>query len=262
MNETERKTKVTLEDLLQIKRAERPPVEFWTQFEQELRAKQLAALVDNRPWWRSLTTRKLLIRIYAPLGAAAVVAVTFGSFHGGVRSRTNANELVALQAPAVSVESSATQQSDEARQLQAETFASADLSSQPGVSNSSSNENAQPIYSGSASDSAEQILASSTATVKAAGQALAQLVGLGDNQPIKMDTVRTAMVEPLSQLATPRDNRRTRLLAYSVAYDPHAADSTDAARSRERITRRISDESIYDSISRLGVSGDRVSIKF
>jgi hypothetical protein len=52
------------------------------------------------------------------------------------------------------------------------------------------------------------------------------------------------------------------LLAYSVTFDPHAADSSDAVRSRERITRRISDQAIYDSITRLGLSGDRVSIKF
>jgi hypothetical protein len=110
--------------------------------------------------------------------------------------------------------------------------------------------------------STEQLLASSSATVKAAGQALAQLVGLGDTGNIQSGNTRVAMVEPLTQVATPRDNRRTRLLAYSVAFDPHAADSSDAVRSRERITHRISDEAIYDSITRLGLSGNRVSIKF
>jgi hypothetical protein len=70
------------------------------------------------------------------------------------------------------------------------------------------------------------------------------------------------VVEPLTQVATPRDSRRTRLLAYSVTFDPHAADSSAAVRSRDRVTRRLSDEAIYDSITRLGLSGDRVSIKF
>ena len=43
MNETPRKTTVTLEDLLRVKRAEQPPAEFWTDFERGMRAKQLAA---------------------------------------------------------------------------------------------------------------------------------------------------------------------------------------------------------------------------
>ena len=38
---------VSLEDLLRLKRAERPAPEFWVQFERELRAKQLAALVTQ-----------------------------------------------------------------------------------------------------------------------------------------------------------------------------------------------------------------------
>ena len=50
----EKKRAVTIEDLLHLKRTERPPAEFWTHFERDLRAKQLAALVEKRPWWRTL----------------------------------------------------------------------------------------------------------------------------------------------------------------------------------------------------------------
>ncbi len=42
---------VTLEDLLKLKRAETPPAEFWSEFERELREKQLAAIIEKRPWW-------------------------------------------------------------------------------------------------------------------------------------------------------------------------------------------------------------------
>ena len=48
------KRPITLEDILRLKRAERPPAEFWDSFDRQLRAKQLAALVEKRPWWRSL----------------------------------------------------------------------------------------------------------------------------------------------------------------------------------------------------------------
>ena len=39
----ENKRPVTLEDLLRLKRAERPAAEFWVRFDRELRAKQEAA---------------------------------------------------------------------------------------------------------------------------------------------------------------------------------------------------------------------------
>ena len=46
------KRPVSVEDLLRLKRAERPPDSFWADFDRQLRAKQLAALVEKRPWWQ------------------------------------------------------------------------------------------------------------------------------------------------------------------------------------------------------------------
>lgn len=67
--------KPSLEELIRVKRAERPPAEFWKRFEEELRAKQLAAIVERRPWWQSLTVllsgRRATL---AGFGAAAAVA--------------------------------------------------------------------------------------------------------------------------------------------------------------------------------------------
>ncbi len=69
--------KVTLDDLLRLKRTERPSAEFWTRFEEELRAKQLAALVRRRPWWADagLRLRTALARFGLPLGAATTLAL-------------------------------------------------------------------------------------------------------------------------------------------------------------------------------------------
>ena len=73
----EPKPKVTLEDLLRLKREERPAPEFWSRFDRELRAKQLAALVEKRPWWQGLPAWALnWRRFHLPLGATAVLAVT------------------------------------------------------------------------------------------------------------------------------------------------------------------------------------------
>src|SRR5688572_24287930 len=73
---SESKQPITVEDLLRLKRAERPAPEFWTEFDRQLRAKQLAALVAKRPWWQTLPRFSLLARYRIPLGAAAVVALT------------------------------------------------------------------------------------------------------------------------------------------------------------------------------------------
>jgi len=262
MKETERQPKVTLEDLLQFKRAERPPAEFWAQFEQELRAKQLAAIVETRPWWHTWTARKTLVRVCVPLGATALVAMTFGSFRvASVKPATSTagSNIVAVQTPTVVGDSTVAQVSQVRTAVNEFVALSASAAQGDSVDSLPLMVVTQTTESAS-TNSTEQVLASSSATVKAAGQALAQLVGLGGNS--QFGNARTPVVEPLTQVATPRDSRRTRLLAYSVAFDPHAADSSESVRSRERITRRISDEAIYDSITRLGLSGNRVSIKF
>jgi hypothetical protein len=70
-------SRVTLEDLLRLKRAERPPPEFWTEFERELRKKQLAALVERKSWWHELAAAYSRFgRMRLPLGAGAVLALT------------------------------------------------------------------------------------------------------------------------------------------------------------------------------------------
>jgi hypothetical protein len=70
--------KVTLEDLLRLKRAERPPPAFWTEFERDLRQKQLAALVERRSWWHGFAAvYGRFGRLGIPLGATAIFAVTF-----------------------------------------------------------------------------------------------------------------------------------------------------------------------------------------
>src|SRR2546423_14245188 len=76
------KRPVEIEDLLRLKRVERPPAEFWNEFDRALRAKQLAALVGRRPWWQTLP--RVLAgwrRAGIPIGATAVAALTFYSWH-------------------------------------------------------------------------------------------------------------------------------------------------------------------------------------
>ena len=73
--------RVTLEDLLRLKRAERPPPEFWAGFEAELRQRQLAALVERKSWWREAVTFARLRRLRVPFGALAVLGLTLLAMH-------------------------------------------------------------------------------------------------------------------------------------------------------------------------------------
>ncbi len=78
MPEFDQRPKVTVEDLLRLKRSERPATEFWTNFERELRQKQLTALLEKRPWWQELP-QFLVRRVYLPVGATAILAFTLVS---------------------------------------------------------------------------------------------------------------------------------------------------------------------------------------
>ncbi len=77
-NNTESRVQPTLEDLLRLKRAERPDAAFWQDFERGMRQKQLAAIIEPRPWWLGLA---LLSRRIGPVGlpisagAAAMLAL-------------------------------------------------------------------------------------------------------------------------------------------------------------------------------------------
>jgi hypothetical protein len=78
MSSAPQRRPVTIEDLLRLKRAERPPAEFWTEWDRQLRTKQLAAILDKRPWWRDALPRLGLAlgRYHLPLGATAILALT------------------------------------------------------------------------------------------------------------------------------------------------------------------------------------------
>ncbi|MEO6246515.1 MAG: hypothetical protein ABIQ12_13860, partial [Opitutaceae bacterium] len=100
MIKPEGKRNVAVEDLLQLKRAERPPSDFWGRFERELRAKQLSALLVRRPWWHRLpSVAPFLVRHRILIGASGVLAMSLMSLQS---SRSPgpavANQLVAADA--------------------------------------------------------------------------------------------------------------------------------------------------------------------
>jgi len=66
--------------------------------------------------------------------------------------------------------------------------------------------------------------------------------------------------DPLTQIGAPGESRRSRLLATAL---PALATSNEVAvGDSHRVARRLTEERLYDSISRVGVRGDRVAFKF
>lgn len=67
---------VTLEQLLKLKRSERPGAAFWEDFDRELRRRQLASVVTAPAWYVRLGRATVVgLRRCAPVAAAAVAAV-------------------------------------------------------------------------------------------------------------------------------------------------------------------------------------------
>ena len=70
--------KITLEEILRLKREERPSAEFWEEFDRDLRRRALRILVNEEPWHRRYF-RPSIAQILAafPIAAFTVIALVF-----------------------------------------------------------------------------------------------------------------------------------------------------------------------------------------
>jgi hypothetical protein len=292
MNDHQRSSKtVTLEDLLRIKRAERPPAEFWASFEKSLRAKQLAAIVEKRPWWYSW---RPVFRWSVPAGAVAAVAVTVLSLRSGgglaeapqtgreiataipVQSEPASLERVALQPETAVAPASSFDAPRHAAEPVVVAAAESVQSSAPAAVVP-----AERTPSGALASVSEQISGVAVASVQTSPVSVTTAATESEMRPgadfgafferavAHLDegfrTMKQPSSEPLAQLTTPKDARRARLLAFGSSVDansPMYSNASNVLRSRERITSHLNDEALYDSIRRLGVKGNGVSIQF
>jgi len=281
MMNQEHKRPVTLEDLLRLKRAERPAAEFWNQFDRELRAKQLAAIVEKRPWWRTFPRAfGSLSRYHLPLGATAILALTVltvREYRSPIASpAAEENKIVATTAtaPSVSGEALVAHSVLPARLENAvantENDASADSATFVLASEAtSSGELAQMIpVLGAAPHAFERevmpaarFIATNLALAKATEPVVAQnLLGASHGFEARALPPKTPVVEPLSQMALPSDVRRSPLLngaVMSVSMNTSVPAHAPAVRSR-----RLSDEQLYDTVSRFDPHGNSFGVKF
>ncbi len=269
------KRKVTLEDLLRLKRAEQPSPEFWTRFESELRAKQLAAIVAKRPWWVPYARAfGAVARHPLPLGAAAALAVSFAGYQGYVRvaTRWHAPQADSVQlAQAEQAEPLAADSAEASPEVAAPSapvrnsgaVLVADRSSvSPAAAQASARQ--APSFAGWL-DRADSPSARSIAVNLAAAQAnnpqiLRNFLSLSQSLDSGLVPERRSVSEPLARMASPASERRSRLLADAL---PAVATSSDGSMpSSEHFVSQISDERLYQSISRYAAGdGGKLAIK-
>jgi hypothetical protein len=280
-----------LEELIRLKRAERPPQEFWSEFENELRRKQLAAIVDKRPWWRRVSAINLA-RLSMPAGAAAILAFTLFAYRDSFVSAPDSAAEIVMAAPAAT----AGQVSVETGQLVSTNERAGDVSAEA-VPHASADTGEIPARSGKehsyASAMMQDIPLLDDSDVRVAQvekeTSLAQLImGLESEHSVSArphfelagsaleipsvvsqlgertaSANASAPVDSLSRLASAMDGRRARLLVSVDAQERGTfGDNPRVARTRDRIASRLDERALSDSISRLGVNGDSVSIKF
>jgi len=282
--------KVTLEQLLRVKRAEKPSPEFWTQFERELRVKQLAAIVEPRPWWAPfIRVGSRLARYQMPVGATAVIALTlltvrqYDTENPGV-SRPVVPQVAAEQAEkhglglASSADAGAAKV-EKARSPNANAGArTAGMSRAHRESSVVSHAlGAGAMLGGAAfglhseasgeTDSgsvAAQMVAANLEVVRTSEPELVALLELGltSQQSQSGRVAAVATRDPLSQVGAEAVQRRSNRLLGSAIPATATVVATAASGSTLRLNRSISEERIYDSMRRGRLSAERVPIKF
>lgn len=290
---TQNSCPVTVEDLLRLKRAERPPPEFWAGFEQELRQKQLAALVERRSWWHSGAAALERLRwMRLPVGATAVLAVTLLSIHQySLTDRYSDQPLGAVarakpasltKAPLLPMKS---RRIIEFRPAALSTVAKSGHGAAPKSIEASFV--APPAPQAMPQELAELVQhvagldASTASTVyskpKTLGGSLAfqlgapagvDLVLVDASQPAgfedrSISTLNARNVaEALPTAVAVTEQRRTRLLAVLGSDGVYSPEPVAPERATQSVVRNLADDDWNHSMSRLQADADRLSIRF
>ncbi|RXK55036.1 hypothetical protein ESB00_03810 [Oleiharenicola lentus] len=257
MSDLHQNSKPTLEEVLRLKRAERPSQDFWSGFERELRQKQLTALVEKRRWWHGLpliTTR----RIYLPVGATAavafaLVAVRFNSPVHLVESENTAPRVQAADLdiellPATVVASHHDRHSEPvAEQIESSVAERAMVPPDMAVAS-------QEV----SSPSARSIAANFERLEQAEPELVQAVIGNRLSSAARVQPALASIDSDTAMAAqsAPRYRLIARYAERVLSPKPEAPDLV-----RQHLARRLGDD-LGDDLSRIGLGGDRVSLKF
>jgi hypothetical protein len=282
-------SRVSVEDLLRVKRAERPPPEFWAKFERELRQKQLAALVERRSWWHgpvAAFNRFGWLRL--PVGAMTVLAVTVVSirhYSSTDRIRDDSYDVVVgnkLALPpktsAITAESKPTEnvravapsppvmfreetapKSREAKRVVSEV--------PPPPSDAGLVQRVAELDDSAGSPVFESLSGSLATRFRSPGvvdpvllEATFHPVGFEERSISMLRSHSAAEVLPTAVAAT--EQRRSRLLADVGFAGTYAAEPSAPEHAKRSVLRHLAEDGWDRSISRLEAEADRFSIRF
>jgi len=282
-------SRVTLEDLLRLKRAERPPSEFWAEFERELHKKQLAALVERKSWWHELAAAYSRFgRMRLPLGASAVLALTFLSISYYSPPRGEPQGIAGGNSPAnQAVVLTAAQPHDNARPVtvappahERAPDAQAAAGSMPTTAPVAEVPQAAPGQVSTVipwlgdvlenrADTSELTPSARTIAVNLAAvaviepelvDAVAHPRGFEERAIPAVRPRHTAEVLPTAAAVT--EPRRARLLASLGSAGTYAPEFSAPEHAKRNVNRYLAQDGWDRSISRLEAEGDHFSIKF
>jgi hypothetical protein len=282
-------SKVTLEDLLHLKRAERPAPEFWAQFERDLRQKQLAALVVRRSWWLEFSAvYGRYGRLRVPLGAAAVLALsvfTVRYYAGPGAVAPLPARGVGVRVPEVLAATRPMEKEKSARlALATRPAAAVEVAAAAGSAREApATTEAGPVES----DAVSTVIPwlgdvvddrSATAELKPSARSIA--VRLAAVAALEPDLIAAAVrplgfeerampatslrhtAEVLPTAAAVTDSRRTRLLAALGSAGVYTPEPAAPEHARRSVLRYLADDGWDRSMGRLEAEGDKLSIKF
>ena len=274
MSNPDQRSKVTVEDLLHLKRMERPAKDFWVNFEREMRQKQLSALVEKRAWWHALP-QIFGRRVYLPIGATAILAFTLVSVKyssplqvvQAVSEPVNVLPTVvssyqADSAPSVASSNSFSSQliNRSEQTMVGVTEPSAASASMKAMDAAISQEPRSSDFTVKDSPSARSIAANLAHLEQSEPELINSVLGSRLSLPARVQSA-SAPVAELASLSSNSASKRNRLLAHygdrQIETEP---TSTEAV--RERLSRRLADSDFNDHFSRIGLKGNRVSLKF
>jgi hypothetical protein len=278
-------SQVTVEDLLRVKRAERPQPEFWAGFEQELRQRQLAALVERKPWWNGLSasaSRFGWLRL--PVGATAVLALTLLSVRQysftagqpsvalgrkaipGATASATRNAVGHAPAAGASVQSAVAEESTTPRELESKGSVSGapEAASHEVVALASSRGKFDYAESSSTQDPLPSRFAIQLTAADAGEPALvvptALPIGFEDRSISTLRSRRTAEMLPTAVAMT--EQPRTHLLAALGSAGSYAPEPSAPEHAKRSVIRYLAEDGWDRSMSRLQADGDRLSFRF
>jgi hypothetical protein len=280
-------TRVTVEDLLRLKRAERPQPEFWAEFEQGLRQRQLAALVERKPWWNGLSVLSVRFGwLRLPVGATAVLALTLISVRQ--YSYSDSQSLAALRKKEVSNPATlpAAPVPEAAKYMQpAESAPAASAeervipkNSEPGGAMTETPQEAPREIAAPVSHEGEfgrMRIPSEQAPLS--DPLSIQLTAANPVEPTLIDSVVRPMGFEDRSVSTPRPHRTAEVLPTAVAVTEqrcarllealgsagtYAPEPSAPEHAKHSVIRYLAEDGWDRSMSRLQADGDRLSIRF